>query len=98
MDTSQPGTSRPLVVTLSARPGREEVERLCAELAAAPPAEVVCEAGALVPAGLAAVDALARLKLAAVRHGHRLRLHGAGPELRALLRLTGLEETLGLQP
>ncbi|WP_435185286.1 STAS domain-containing protein [Streptomyces sp. bgisy126] len=95
MDTSQPGTSRPLVVTLSARPGPEEVERLCAELAAAPPAEVVCEAGALAPAGLAAVDALARLKLAAARHGHHFRLHGAGPDLRALLRLTGLDGTLG---
>ncbi|MFJ7127844.1 STAS domain-containing protein [Streptomyces sp. NPDC098101] len=98
MDTSRPGTSRPLVVTLTARPGREEVDRLCAELAAAPPTEVVCEAGALAPAGLAAVDALARLKLTATRHGHRLRLHGAGPELRALLRLTGLEDRLGLQP
>ncbi|WP_432114161.1 STAS domain-containing protein [Streptomyces sp. S1] len=98
MDTSRPGTSRSLVVTLTARPGREEVDRLCAELAAAPPTEVVCEAGALAPAGLAAVDALARLKLTATRHGHRLRVQGAGPELRALLRLTGLDETLGLQP
>ncbi|MFJ4869065.1 STAS domain-containing protein [Streptomyces sp. NPDC088757] len=96
MDTSQPGTSRPLVVTLSARPGREEVERLCAELAAAPPAEVVCEAGALVPAGLAAVDALTRLKLAAVRHGHRIRFRGAAPDLRSLIRLTGLDEVLEL--
>ncbi|MFF6867763.1 STAS domain-containing protein [Streptomyces sp. NPDC007910] len=96
MDTSRPDTSRSLVVTLTARPGREEVDRLCAELAAAPPAEVVCEAGALAPAGLAAVDALARLKLTATRHGHRLRVQGAGPELRALLRLTGLDGTLGL--
>ncbi|MFF4173142.1 STAS domain-containing protein [Streptomyces sp. NPDC001744] len=101
MDTSQPGagepdTGRPLVVTLTARPGREEVARLCARLAAAPPAGVVCEAGALVRADLAAVDALARLGLAAARHGHRIRFRGVGPDLRVLLRLAGLEETLGL--
>ncbi|MEU0405926.1 STAS domain-containing protein, partial [Streptomyces sp. NPDC006197] len=52
--------------------------------------------GALAHADLAAVDALARLKLAAGRRGHRIRFHGAGPELRALLLLTGLDGTLGL--
>ncbi|ROQ33981.1 STAS domain-containing protein [Streptomyces sp. PanSC19] len=82
-------------MTLPARPGREDVARLCAELAAAPPCEVVCEVGALAAADLAAVDALARLKLAAGRRGHRIRFHGAGPELRALLLLTGLDGPLG---
>ncbi|MFD3533086.1 STAS domain-containing protein [Streptomyces sp. NPDC058664] len=89
-------TSQPLVVTLPARPTRDEVARLCAELAAAPPGDVLCEVGALAPADLAAVDALARLKLAAGRRGHRIRFHGAGPDLRALLLLTGIDETLGL--
>ncbi|MGA5062917.1 STAS domain-containing protein [Streptomyces exfoliatus] len=89
-------TSQPLVVTLPARPTRDEVARLCAELAAAPPGEVLCEVGALAPADLAAVDALARLKLAAGRRGHRIRFHGAGPDLRALLLLTGIDGTLGL--
>ncbi|MFF7437758.1 STAS domain-containing protein [Streptomyces sp. NPDC008122] len=89
-------TSQPLVVTLPANPTREDSARLCAELAVAPPGEVVCEVGALARADLAAVDALARLKLAAGRRGHRIRFHGAGPELRALLLLTGLGETLGL--
>jgi ABC-type transporter Mla MlaB component len=89
-------TSQPLVVTLPAHPTREELARLCAELAAAPPGEVVCEVGALARADLAAVDALARLKLAAGRQGHRIRFEGAGPELRTLLLLTGLAETLGL--
>ncbi|CAM5405261.1 hypothetical protein GCM10010222_06650 [Streptomyces tanashiensis] len=89
-------TSQPLVVTLPARPGREDVARLCAELAAAPPGEVVCRVGALARADLAAVDALARLKLAAGRRGHRIRFEGAGPQLRTLLRLTGLDETLDL--
>lgn len=82
-------------MTLPARPTRDEVVRLCAELGAAPPGDVVCEVGALAPADLAAVDALARLKLAAGRSGHRIRFHGAGPDLRALLLLTGLDGTLG---
>ncbi|MFF5500906.1 STAS domain-containing protein [Streptomyces roseolus] len=86
-------TSQPLVVTLPAAPTREEVARLCAGLAAAPPGEVRCE---LVPGahGLAVVDALARIALEARRRGHRLRFDGAGPELTALLRLTGLDELL----
>jgi len=83
-------------VTLTARPTGDEVARLCAELGAAPPGDVVCEVGALAAADLAAVDALARLKLAAGRSGHRIRFHGAGPDLRALLLLTGLGGTLGL--
>ncbi|KQX59013.1 MULTISPECIES: STAS domain-containing protein [unclassified Streptomyces] len=89
-------TSQPLVLTLTARPSRDEVALLCAELGAAPPGEVVCETGALARADLAAVDALARLKLAATRRGHRIRFHGAGPELRALLTLAGLDGTLDL--
>ncbi len=83
-------------MTLTARPTGDEVARLCAELGAAPPGDVVCEVGALAAADLAAVDALARLKLAAGRSGHRIRFHGAGPDLRALLLLTGLGGTLGL--
>lgn len=83
-------------MTLTARPTGDEVARLCAELRAAPPGDVVCEVGALAPADLAAVDALARLKLAAGRSGHRIRFDGAGPDLRALLLLTGLGGTLGL--
>ncbi|MFD8644850.1 STAS domain-containing protein [Streptomyces zaomyceticus] len=89
---------RPLVVILTARPSGDEVARLCAELAAAPPGEVVCEVGALARADLTAVDALARLKLAAGRRGHRIRFHGAGPDLRALLLLTGLDGTLPTRP
>ncbi|MCX5392755.1 STAS domain-containing protein [Streptomyces sp. NPDC006482] len=89
-------TSQPLVLTLPARPTGDEVALLCAELGAAPPGDVVCEVGALTHADLSAVDALARLKLAAGRRGHRIRFHGAGPELRALLLLTGLDGTLGV--
>ncbi|WP_435058899.1 STAS domain-containing protein [Streptomyces sp. bgisy060] len=83
-------------MTLPARPDREEVTAFCAALEATPPGEVVCEVGALAPADLAAVDALARLRLAAGRRGHRIRFHGARPELLNLLRLTGLDGALGL--
>lgn len=83
-------------MTLPAHPTREDLARLCDDLAAAPPGEVVCRVGALARPGLDAVDALARLKLAAGRRGHRIRFEGAGPELRALLLLTGLDGTLGV--
>ncbi|GGY27805.1 STAS domain-containing protein [Streptomyces omiyaensis] len=86
-------TSQPLVVTLPAAPTREEVARLCAGLAAAPPGDVRCELDPRA-GGLVAVDALARLALAGRRAGHRLTFHGAGPDLAALLRLTGLDEVL----
>ncbi|MFJ8130574.1 STAS domain-containing protein [Streptomyces hydrogenans] len=86
-------THHPLVVTLPARPTREEVARLCADLAAAPPGDVRCEVDPRAD-GLAAVDALARLALEARRRGHRLTFDGAGPDLTALLRLTGLDEVL----
>ncbi|MFD4372295.1 STAS domain-containing protein [Streptomyces sp. NPDC058486] len=86
-------TRQPLLMTLPARPTREEVARLCARLAAAPPGEVRCGVDAEAY-GLDAVDALARIRLAARRAGHRLTFHGAGPDLTALLRLTGLDEVL----
>lgn len=85
---------RPIELRLSGRIGPEEVGRLCARLAAAEPADVVCAVDALAPADLAAVDALARIRLAAGRHGHRLRVEGAGPELRALLGFMGLDEVI----
>ena len=40
--------------------------------------------------GLGAIAALARLRLAARRTGHRVRLRGASPELRALVESAGL--------
>ena len=45
-----------------------------------------------VSADAVAVDALARLELAARRHGCRVTLRGAGEELRALIELVGLRE------
>lgn len=83
-------TSQPLVLTLGARATPDEVARLCAVLREAPPTDVVCEIGALAHADLAAVDALARLRLVAGRLGHRLTFRGARAELRLLLELVGL--------
>ncbi|MFF6773759.1 STAS domain-containing protein [Streptomyces sp. NPDC012637] len=87
-------TSRPLELRLSGPPAPIDVGRLCALLDAAEPTVVVCEIGGLEPAGLAGVDALARLRLTARRRGHRLVFTGAGPELREMLDLFGLGELL----
>ena len=45
-----------------------------------------------VSADAVALDALARLALAARRHGCRVRLRGAGPELWGLIDLSGLRD------
>ncbi|MER8044976.1 STAS domain-containing protein [Streptomyces sp. NPDC094032] len=88
-------TSRTLELRLTGRPAPEEVRRLCALLDAAEPTDVVCELGGLGRrADLGAVDAVARLRLAARRRGHRLTFRGAGPELRAVLDLAGLGDLL----
>ena len=52
----------------------------------------------LVPADLAAVDALARLQVVASRRGHRLWLHGADGGLAELVELVGLRDVLQLCP
>ena len=59
----------------------------------APPALVVMTVGG--PVTLSTLDALARLQLAARRVGLDLRLADDEPELRELLRLTGLDGALG---
>ncbi|MFE1249936.1 STAS domain-containing protein [Streptomyces sp. NPDC058735] len=51
---------------------------------------VVCDVGGLGPPGLAAVELLARLQLAARRAGGRIRLRDPDPALGALLDLVGL--------
>ncbi|MER6410698.1 STAS domain-containing protein [Streptomyces humidus] len=51
---------------------------------------VVCDVAGIGPPGLAVVDLLARLQLAARRAGGRIRLRAPDPALRALLHLVGL--------
>ncbi|MCM1972463.1 STAS domain-containing protein [Streptomyces sp. NPDC002812] len=77
-------------------PNRQDAAHLCARLARlydGGATAVVCDAGAVTAPGLAAVEALARLRLTAA--GRPFRVTGAGPALRALLHLVGLVELLG---
>ncbi|MFE9096202.1 STAS domain-containing protein [Streptomyces sp. NPDC007264] len=84
----------PVVLVLPAFLGRDEVAALGADVRALLESTgagvVVCDASALGPPGLAAVDALARLQLAAKRAGGCIRLRGPAPALRALLDVVGL--------
>jgi anti-anti-sigma regulatory factor len=84
----------PAVLMLPGPVTREEVAGLCARvqelLAGSRDRVVVCDLGGLGPPGLAVVDLLARLELAARRAGGRIRLRDPGPALHALLDLVGL--------
>ncbi|WP_240137562.1 STAS domain-containing protein [Streptomyces sp. MUM 178J] len=94
---------QPIVIRLEGTLTPADPLRLCRELSerlahrrpggAGP--EVICDASGLVYAGLAAVDAVARLRLAVRREGGVLRLRGAGPELGELLKLFGLGQGPG---
>ena len=60
------------------------------------PSTIVCDVGALVPDGVA-VDALARLQLAARKLGFEVRLRHVSRELQELLAFTGLSEVLRVE-
>jgi ABC-type transporter Mla MlaB component len=68
-------------------------DRVCALLAAASGQDALCDVAG-VAADAVAVDALARLQLAARRHGCRVRLRNASLELRELVELMGLSDVL----
>ncbi len=57
---------------------------------------VTCDVAGLTPADATAVDALARLQLAARRLGGAIRLRDASDDLLELLTLTGLRDALPL--
>ncbi|MGJ5753762.1 ABC-type transporter Mla MlaB component [Streptomyces puniciscabiei] len=84
----------PAVLVLPGPVTRDEVAGLCAQVQSLLAGEgarvVVCDVGGLGPPGLAAVDLLARLELAARRAGGRIRLRDPDPALPALLDLVGL--------
>lgn len=75
-----------------------DVPQLCDQLAArlrdSDATDAVCDVGALGRPTVATVNALARLQLVARRHGCRIRLRGAGPELLLLLDLVGLRDVV----
>ena len=60
------------------------------------PSTIVCDVGSIVPDAVA-VDALARLQLAARQSGHELRLRNASSELRELIAFVGLREALRVE-
>ncbi|MDX3115792.1 STAS domain-containing protein [Streptomyces scabiei] len=84
----------PPVLTLTGPVAREQAtglgDAVFALLADADAGVVVCDVAGIGPPGLAAVELLARLQLAARRAGGRIRLRGPDPALRALLDLVGL--------
>ncbi|MFF6782115.1 STAS domain-containing protein [Streptomyces sp. NPDC012510] len=84
----------PAVLVLLGPLTRDEVPRLCAEVRARLEGTgggvVVCDVAGIGPPGLGAIDALARLQLAARRAGGRIRLRDPDPALHALLDLVGL--------
>ncbi len=88
--------TQPVVMRISGRLTPDDVPRLCEELHArlsgTGVTEAICDVGGLTHASLTAVNALARMQLTARRLGCRVRMRGAGPELRALLELVGLGE------
>jgi len=59
---------------------------------------IACDVSQLTDPDLGTVDELARLQLAAVRRGARIRLLNASAELRRLLALTGLDDVLPCNP
>ena len=84
----------PDVLVLPGPVTRDEVTRLCEDvhalLESTGTGVVVVDVAAIGPPGLAAVDLLARLELAARRARGRIRLRDPAPSLRALLDLVGL--------
>ena len=67
-------------------------------LASADSELVVCDVGEIVDPDASAIDALARLQLAARRLGRKICLTHASGELQDLLALTGLGEIVPLVP
>ena len=86
---------RPPVFRIQAPLHREDLPglygRACARLGLAGEHGLVVDVSAVAPDAVA-VDALARLALAGRRHGCRVSLHGAGPQLWQLIELSGLTE------
>ena len=72
----------------------EQARAMLADLAPGTPVE--CDVTGLGTPDVTAVDALARLQLTARRLGFRVQLRGASPQLRVMLRRSGLCEAVPL--
>jgi anti-anti-sigma regulatory factor len=67
-------------------------------MAASLPRPIVCDLSVLGDADAATIDLLARLQLAARRHGRTLRLLHASPALQDLIAFVGLDAVLRVEP
>lgn len=78
---------------------RADIPVLCAGLAdllrGRGPGIVDCDVAAVASPDVVTVEALARLRLTARRHGWQFVVRGAGPGLRQLVGLLGLTDALG---
>ncbi|MGW5668113.1 STAS domain-containing protein [Micromonospora sp. NPDC003776] len=78
---------------------RADIPVLCADLAdllrGRVPGIVDCDVAAVASPDVVTVEALARLRLTARRHGWQLIVRGAGPGLLQLVGLLGLADALG---
>ena len=96
-----PEAPRPLELAVHGPIARRDLpglcDRVCARLAASDADVVLCDVRGIEPDAVA-VDALARLQLAARRHGYVVRLRNASPELLDLLDFLGLEDVLPVEP
>lgn len=88
---------RTVTVTVAGPLARDDLpelfERTCALLAGTQAELLLCEVAG-VQADAVAVEALARLALAARRNSCAVRLHGASVQLRGLVCLCGLDDVL----
>ncbi|MET0419898.1 MAG: STAS domain-containing protein [Actinoplanes sp.] len=89
-------SARILPFAVGATVTRADIPVLCAGLAALVRGRhggvVVSDVAAVARPDVVTVEALARLRVAARRHGWRLEVSGAGPELLGLVRLLGLTD------
>jgi hypothetical protein len=85
--------------TVRSKVTRADIPVLCADLAerlrGRPGGVVTCDVSGLADADVVTVEALARLRLTARRHGWALRVHGAEPGLLRLIGFLGLADALG---
>jgi ABC-type transporter Mla MlaB component len=92
---------RPLVLVMSGPVERGDVPGICARvrrvLADADPSSVLCDVGRFLRPDAVVVELLMGLQLVAGRFGYRIRLRGAGGELRDLLDLMGLSDVVQLE-
>ncbi len=91
-------TSAPIRLAVAAAVTRADIPDICAELADRLRGRsgelVICDVAEVIRPDVVTVETLARLRLTARRHGARLVVAGADPQLRDLLRLLGLDGAL----